>query len=649
MADDADKLNAAVLREIVEGTACETGTEFFDELVRHLARATGTMCAWVTEWLPESRSLRALSFWLNDEYVLDFEYAIAGTPCEPVVERLDFFHVPDQVIDLFPEDSSLVEIGPVSYLGVPLMDTDGTLLGHLAILDDKVMPEDAPAISIFNIFAGRAGAELRRLRRDTWLADSQAKLSRLFSSAMDGIVELDHDLRITQLNAAAESTLGIEGEAAVGDPFDQFLDESSYGKLRYLTTELQRASDAKPSLWIPDGIHVLQSDGGAFRAEATLSRYEMEGDAFYSLIFRDVEERLAAEARIQALTEEASSLRAEIESFQDFGDIAGRSEPLHRVLTDLKQVAGTDSTVLITGETGTGKELFAREIHRQSRRSERPLIKVNCAAIAEGLQESEFFGHEKGAFTGATERRDGRFKLADGGTLFLDEVGEMPLDLQAKLLRVLQEGEFEPVGSARTEHVDVRVVTATNRELAAMVEEGTFREDLFYRLNVFPLHIPALRERDEDVVLLAERFVEEASRRIGRPGVRLTQDDRARLCRYRWPGNVRELHNVLERAIITSGDGVRLNLNRALPDTVENGGGSRSPAESGSGTERGILTDREMRELERDNIVGALRAAGWKISGPDGAAERLGIRPNTLTSRMKAMGIGKPAGSSETP
>jgi transcriptional regulator with GAF, ATPase, and Fis domain len=267
------------------------------------------------------------------------------------------------------------------------------------------------------------------------------------------------------------------------------------------------------------------------------------------------------------------------------------------------------------------------------------LVNVNCAAIPANLQESEFFGHEKGAFTGATQRREGRFMRAHGGTIFLDEVGELPLDLQAKLLRVLQEGEFEPVGSTRTEKVDVRIITATNRDLQEMVDSGSFRADLLYRLNVFPIHLPALRDRGNDIILLAESFLKKCARRLGRIPPRLTPDGIAKLRRYEWPGNIRELQNVIERAVILSEPGSPLQLDRALPDQAPTASHVTPDQE-----EERILTETELRDLERDNILRALQAAGGKISGLHGAAELLGLPPNTLASRMKALRIDRARG-----
>jgi transcriptional regulator with GAF, ATPase, and Fis domain len=315
--------------------------------------------------------------------------------------------------------------------------------------------------------------------------------------------------------------------------------------------------------------------------------------------------------------------------------MVGQSETLLKALSDVKEVAATDATVLILGETGTGKEPIARAIHRASRRGQMQLIKVNCAAIPATLIESEFFGHEQGAFTGATKKRDGRFALAHGGTLFLDEVGELPLDLQSKLLRVLQEGEFEPVGSSQTRKVDVRVIAATNRDLEKSVREGKFREDLYYRLNVFPIQLPPLRERRADIGILATAFARKYAQRMGRTLEPLSEDCLRRLEAYSWPGNVRELQNIIERAVITSRGG-RLNLDRALPESVNTIAAALS---TGENTNHRIRTAKELEELERQNIMAALESADWKIAGAKGAAQLLGMKPTTLSSRIKALGI----------
>jgi transcriptional regulator with GAF, ATPase, and Fis domain len=325
-------------------------------------------------------------------------------------------------------------------------------------------------------------------------------------------------------------------------------------------------------------------------------------------------------------------LREEVTRTGAFGELVGQGPALGAVARQIDLVAPTDSAVLILGESGTGKELVAREVHRRSQRAAKPLVKVNCAAVPRELYESEFFGHAKGAFTGALRDRAGRFELADGGTLFLDEVGEIPLELQAKLLRVLQEGELERVGEDRTRRVNVRIIAATNRDLRAEAEAGRFRQDLYYRLSVFPVELPPLRKRSEDIPLLAEHFLTIAARKLGRVKPRLTLAVVQQLQRYHWPGNVRELQHVIERAVITA-DGTRL----AVELPAAPAAGKPLPA-SAPGPDR-VLTETELRRLEADNIRAALRHAKGKVSGPGGAAELLGMKPTTLASRIKALGL----------
>jgi len=338
---------------------------------------------------------------------------------------------------------------------------------------------------------------------------------------------------------------------------------------------------------------------------------------------------------------ERDYLREELTQANDFGEIIGRSPSLKNVLQQIDLVAGTDAGVLILGESGTGKELLAREIHRRSRRHDRTMVKCNCASIPRELYESEFFGHAKGAFTGALNDRTGRFQMADGGTLFLDEVGEIPLDMQSKLLRVLQEGEFERVGEDRTRRVDVRIVAATNRDLKQEISAKGFREDLYYRLNVFPIQIDPLRERKEDISVLAAHFVDHSARKLNRDPPRLTQGNIQQLKRYDWPGNIRELQNVIERAVITAVRG-KLNIELPVHDTEEPSAISSSVIGTEPDSEQQIVSDTEMRRRERENMIAALKRSRWKISGEDGAAAMLGIKPTTLSSRMKTMGIERP-------
>ena len=332
---------------------------------------------------------------------------------------------------------------------------------------------------------------------------------------------------------------------------------------------------------------------------------------------------------------ENTYLRADVWTGAPAG-IFGTSASLRRVLEQVSIVAPTSATVLIQGESGTGKELIARAVHDQSPRRHRPLIGVNCASIPRELFESEFFGHVKGAFTGALRDRGGRFQAADGGTLFLDEVGEIPIDLQAKLLRVLQEGQFERVGEEVTRKVDVRLIAATNRSLEDEVAGGRFRRDLFYRLSVFPITVPPLRERPDDVLGLAAHFVEQAARRFGRPAPGLTARAVRMLQRYSWPGNVRELEHVVERALLLSPPGT-LRFDGILPDNDNRGDVATPPAPQEPA--RGIIPEHEWRKRERQNLRAALDEAQGRIYGPGGAAELLGLRPTTLLSRLNALGL----------
>lgn len=631
----------AALRTILEGTATETGEKFFRALVQNLAKALGTHGAWVTEYLSESRRLRARAFWMGGSWIEDYEIAIDGTPCEKVIETKNLVHHPDKIFDLYPDDADLQDSSLVSYLGVPLMDVDGEVLGHLAVIDTRPMPEEPRFLALFRIFAARASAEVQRLRAEAQVREREEKLGRLISSAMDAIIELDSALIVTGMNTAAEKTFGCVESDVVGSDFTRFLSSADREKLLGLINDLDARPEGQRYLCIPGGLTAVYESGEEFSAEATLSRFEVQRQTFYTLILRNVNERIEAEEKIRSLTEQTEYLKEEIKSLHDFEAIVGESKPLQDVLEDVRKVAVTDATVLILGETGTGKELFARAIHAKSVRSEKPLIKVNCGTIPENLVESELFGHVKGAFTGATDAREGRFTLADGGTIFLDEIGELSLDLQVKLLRILQEGEFEAVGSSETRKVDVRILAATNRDLEEEVAEGLFREDLYYRLNVFPIHIPPLRERGNDIALLATQFTERCAQTMGRTVPPLSPKCIQRLMAYAWPGNVRELENIIERALITSTDGC-LNLDRALPESTVSGASSAEPSAS-SAEPSPIHTAQQLQELESANIVRALEKAEWRVSGENGAAEILGMKPSTLSSRMKVLGISRPS------
>ncbi len=338
------------------------------------------------------------------------------------------------------------------------------------------------------------------------------------------------------------------------------------------------------------------------------------------------------------LEQQNAYLKEEVVEAKAFGDLVGSSAALRQIISQIDLVAPTDASVLILGETGTGKELVAHEIHRRSKRRDKPLIRVNCASIPKELYESEFFGHARGAFTGAIKDRAGRFETAEGGTLFLDEIGEVPLELQGKLLRVLQEKRYERVGEDRTRQADVRIIGATNRDLKKEVAAGRFREDLFYRLNVFPIQVAPLRDRNEDIPQLAKHFIELSVKGLACPKPRLTRAGLLKLQGYDWPGNIRELRNVIERAVILARGGA---LDFDLP-TAEAPSVNRV-ASLVEGENQQFLTEAEMRRRELDNLLLVLEKTAWKIKGPDGAAELLGVKPTTLLSRMKKLGLKRPA------
>jgi transcriptional regulator with GAF, ATPase, and Fis domain len=383
--------------------------------------------------------------------------------------------------------------------------------------------------------------------------------------------------------------------------------------------------------------------------QSAISERDGSGKVYRMLVAsKDVTERnrvekelrrtLAENARLhQELERERDYLREEVNVRMNFGRIVGQSPALKQMLSRVEAVAQTPATVLVLGESGVGKELVAHAIHAQSPRADAPLVKVNCASIPKELFESEFFGHVKGAFTGAQRDRVGRFQLADGGTLFLDEVGEIPLELQGKLLRVLQESEFERVGDDITRSVDVRVIAATNRNLEKLIVDGEFREDLFYRLSVFPVEVPPLRKRREDLIPLAQHILQEACNNFGRKPLKLTRAQAHEILAYDWPGNVREMKNVIERAVILSkGDVLRfdLSMSRGNEQTNDVMLTVDDPGE--------ILTEEQMKALQKKNLLAALTQANWRISGEGGAAELLGVRPTTLADRVRKFGLRKP-------
>ncbi|HEY6560434.1 MAG TPA: sigma 54-interacting transcriptional regulator [Polyangiaceae bacterium] len=463
----------------------------------------------------------------------------------------------------------------------------------------------------------------------------------ILNAAGEGIYGVDLDGCATFINPAAAAMTGHSVRELLGQPMHDVLHHSHSDCSSYPRHACPIYAAFRDGLVRNVGDEVFwRKDGTSFPVEYTSTPIFSQGKLVGAVVvFRDItlrrqtEERLRQALReVQALKErlqaENRSLRRSVQSTRTLDHIVGNSPALQLALDMVARVAGTDSTVLVHGETGTGKELVARAIHQMSPRRERPLVKVNCGAIPTNLIESELFGHERGAFTGAEKRRAGRFELAHGGTIFLDEIGELPLDAQVKLLRVLQEREIEPLGGERAVRVDVRVVTATNRDLQELVDAGCFRMDLFYRLNVVPVRVPPLRERRSDIPALVEHFLSELEDRWQRPLGRVDEAGLARLCRHDFPGNVRELQAVLERAALESDSRIV-----RIPEFASAPRKTRA-FDCTKPTER-------LEDVERRHILHALERTRWRISGDEGAALLLGLHPNTLRYRMKKLGLSR--------
>ena len=612
------------LRKIDEGTAATTGADFFNSLVRSLAEALQTKYAFVSKFVEgNSLRVRTLAFWKGDGFLDNFEYDLPHTPCERVLAG-EVCLFSEKVQDHFPEHrEDLAKLGVESYLAIPVSDRSGKVMGHLAVMDTKPMHDDSRVLSVFKIFGVRAGAELERERMDVQIKQNEERLRDLFDEAPIAYVYEGLDSKLLRVNRTAMKSLGITADQVAGLYGRDFVPDtpdaqrrlkeafSSVGKgidTSGVVLELRRKDNGKP-LWMK-----------------WWSRPDPSG-TYTRTMFIDITEQVLMEQEKARLEAQNVYLQEEIKGTHNFEELIGSSSSLKKVLKNVERVAPTDSTVLITGETGTGKELIARAIHNLSPRKNKPLVKVNCAAIPSGLIESELFGHEKGAFTGALTKKIGRFELADKSTIFLDEIGELPLDLQSKLLRVLQEGEFERVGGIQTFKINVRVIAATNRDLETLSKTGHYRPDLYYRLNVFPIHLPALREREGDIPLLVQYFVHKFAANFGKKIDLIPERMMTSLQRYQWPGNIRELEHVIERAVILS-EGSELEPIEWL---------SQPGKKTGSGK---TLT---LEEMERQHILDVLEQTNWRVSGEKGAAKILDLNPTTLEARMKKLGIERPA------
>ncbi len=653
---ETDRSFEHIVFEYAEAVSGKTGESFFRSLVQYLARALDADWTFVGELLPDGQRIATLAVYGPGGEAAALQYDLAGTPCANIIQQATCSY-PSGVQQLFPRDIMLADVGAEGYAGSPMLDSGGRCLGLICAITKRPLRNAKLAEALLKIFATRAGTELERVRYEEALAHSEERFRSFVEHGNEGMVWVKLEQPVSMSLPEDEQIEQYYQHAYVADCNDQaarlFGFASAEGligaRLETVTPRADPEQIERLRAGIRSGWNRSQLERTLLGRNILMTRHGVVENGKLLSVWvtaRDITALKQAEAEVLRLNDELKShleqLRAlqtqleqdnaylldEIRSEHNLGDMVGASPKFRELTERIHLVASTSATVLITGETGTGKELVAWAIHNLSPRSNRPLVKVNCAAISAGLVESELFGHVKGAFTGATERRVGRFEYADHGTLFLDEVTELPLETQAKLLRVLQEQEFEPVGSNRTMKVDVRLLAATNRNLAELVREGRFRMDLYYRLLVVPVDVPPLRERRDDIPLLAAHFVRRLSRQFGRRVERISEDMMRELVAYDWPGNVRELENFLARAIVLCpGD----TLDMPLLET-----NSTAPA---------VNHSRSLEATERKHIESVLASAGWVIEGPKGAAEILKMNPSTLRSRMRRLGIQRPKSS----
>lgn len=546
-------------------------------------------------------------------------YQKTGLPqeVEPSLNFFDYFSDPDNQLDRtnWWEIIKKQEYLELEALLKPGQDVSFPIICTLNYIYFEEQEQEFACIYIID--------RSKKKRRDIELFLSQNALA----SAQDMIFWIDEDLKIRFKNETVRKTLGYRKGELKGKDFKKVCPD----------IDLESIMDASRKASFETTF--FTKTGEEIPVEVNLSPAEFDGKDFQCMIVRDItawkdleRELRDKQARIQELSlrlkDENILLKSELAAKYNFNNIITKDPNYRKILGQIGQVAGSNATVLILGETGTGKELLARAIYSLSDRDEDPFIKINCAALPENLIESELFGHEKGAFTGATGQKKGRFELADGGTLFLDEVGELPLDLQAKLLRVLQEGEFERLGGTKTMRVDVRIIAATNRNLEEMVEKGTFREDLFYRLNVFPIINPPLRERRGDIPLLVSHFAKKYGERMGKKIEKISQADIQMLKEYDFPGNIRELENIVERAMILARNGV-LDLKASI-ELLRDPSGKRA---------KGKTEFPSFDEMQKQHIIDALKKCNMRVTGPKGAARLLKLNDRTLMSKMRKLGI----------
>ena len=616
-ATSGDAINEVLLKAAGEG--------IFGIDLQGITQFANPAAAEMTGWTVDELLGQSSHQLLHHTKIDGSTYHASECPVHATYKNGGVHHVDDEVFWRKDGSSFCVE-----YTSTPILD-NGEIAGAVVVFNDA--------------------SERRRAERD--LNQAYADNRMILEAAGEGIYGLDCDGNTTFVNPSAATMLGYSSEELIGQSMHSLLHHTKPDGSHYHKENCPIYAAFKDGAvhHIDDDIF-WRKDGSSFPVSFTSTPIRQADKITGAVVvFKDITERKQAEEKIQKayaeiqrmkkrLEAENLYLQEEINSDFKFKDIIGQSVAVKQLLQQVELVAPTAASVLITGESGTGKELVARAIHERGDRSERPLIRVNCAAIPAELFESEFFGHVKGSFTGAVKDRAGRFELADGGSIFLDEVGEIPIALQSKLLRVLQEGQYERVGDERTRKVDVRLIAATNRNLQEEVAAGNFREDLYFRLNVFPVHVVPLRERVDDIPLLTQHFLGTLSRKLNMPEPGLTHGSVKQLQSYPWKGNIRELQNVIERAIILSqGGSLQFDLpgNEVSPAVINN-----IAADSGDeAKEADTVPYTEVERIARDkeNIMRALQLCDNKISGAGGAAELLGIKPTTLASRLKNMDI----------
>ena len=621
------KREEEILRSIAESTSSLTGADYFRELTKFITTTLNVRYSMVVSCSDnEGTRLRMLSYVDRQEVKENIEYDTKGTPCEIVMQGKEFYCA-DKLEETFPREKGLQ-----SWVAVPIYSpSSGKVIGNIAAFDRTAMTNEQNQLYILRIFAARAGAEIDRLKAEeklrianaelkVLLQESEERFRDLFEEAPIAYVHEGLDSKFIKANRAALRILGVKPEEV---PY-------TYGKsmapdtpdaqrrMREAFESVGRGTDTSGVV-----LELLRKDNSQPIWIQWWSNPDVGGQ-FTRTMFIDITDKVLMEREQARLQAQNQYLQEEIKLNNNFEEIISKSKNFQKVLQQLEKVASTDATVLILGESGTGKELLARAVHNISNRSKRPLVKVNCATLPANLIESELFGHEKGAFTGAMDKKIGRFELADGGTIFLDEIAELPVELQAKLLRVLQEGEFERLGNPRTMKVNVRVIAATNRNLEQAIEKKEFREDLFYRLNVFPIVSPPLRERKEDIPLLVKHFCQKHEAKIGKKIIHIQPEVITALMEYNWPGNIREVENLIERAMIIS-TGSILEYGDWLP-----------VQKHAAGAKNNLL---KMEDVEKEHILNTLKKTNWKVSGENGAAKMLGLNATTLEARMKKLGI----------